>query len=121
MNEPSTTAAELFFEDFTGNEGQERFEWGVYHRNAGWQIAGEPLQSTGWGNAFHGGSWTGDDVKEFRGQRWGRKMATRTAAIVRELGVETKLTVASHSTRNLALGQIRVEFHELSLDYHVVY
>ncbi len=59
MSEQST-ATELFFEDFTGNSGQERLEWGVYHRNAGWQVAGEPLQSTGWANAFHGGSWTGD-------------------------------------------------------------
>lgn len=53
-------ATELFFEDFAGNKGLDRFTWGVYHRNAGWQIIGQPIHSTGWANAFHGGSWTGD-------------------------------------------------------------
>ncbi len=56
----SLSSDTLFFEDFTGNKGQERFTWGVYHRNAGWQIAGRELNSFGWGNAFHGGSWSAD-------------------------------------------------------------
>lgn len=58
---PSFAAEQIvFYEDFTGNTGQERFTWGVYHRNAGWQINGHKLNSTGWGNAYHGGSWTAD-------------------------------------------------------------
>ncbi len=49
-----------FFEEFRDANSLKRFTWGVFHRNAGWQIKGQPLNSTGWLNAQHGGSWSAD-------------------------------------------------------------
>ncbi len=58
----STSASQkvLFEEDFTGNQGLERFSYGAYHRNLGYGVAGSNFVRWGDGNAGHGGSWTGD-------------------------------------------------------------
>jgi hypothetical protein len=49
-----------FVVTFDGNAGGERLRQGVYHRDIGSQELGSAPVIWGDGNAFHGGSWTGD-------------------------------------------------------------
>ena len=59
--EPSPSSA-AFFEDFSGNTGLQKFDRGVYHRNAGSQQLGKAAVITAQGGEAppHGGKWTGD-------------------------------------------------------------
>ncbi|MGE4131211.1 MAG: hypothetical protein AB7F86_06205 [Bdellovibrionales bacterium] len=59
-SQPPPADKVLYFEDFNANSTSENIEVGVYHRNMGWQILGQPLMIIGDSNAFHGGSWKGD-------------------------------------------------------------
>jgi hypothetical protein len=57
---PVIPTAAQFVQTFDGNTGMQTLERGVFHRNVGYQEAGQPQVTWGDGNAIHGANWTGD-------------------------------------------------------------